>query len=87
MQIISPVDNLAEAKGLLEAGADELYGGYVPESWSRYRLLASLNQRTFATAQISSRDEIAEIIQLAQNKLIFGVRYRILHDLIRIHLV
>lgn len=67
MRIISPVDNQNEAKGLLEAGADELYGGYVPESWSRYRLLASLNQRTFPTAQISSRDEVAETINLAHD--------------------
>jgi putative protease len=67
MRIISPVDNLKEAKGLLEAGADELYGGYVPESWSRYRLLASLNQRTFPTAQIPNRDEVAETIKLAHD--------------------
>ena len=67
MRIISPVDNLAEARGLLEAGADELYGGYVPESWSRYRLLASLNQRTFASAQIPNKEQLAEIIKLVHD--------------------
>lgn len=65
MIIISPVDHLAEAEKLLEAGADELYGGYVPEQWREsYSLLASLNQRTFADAQIASEDDLAAIIRL-----------------------
>ncbi|BCR04737.1 hypothetical protein DESUT3_18060 [Desulfuromonas versatilis] len=66
MKVISPVDNLAEASLLLEAGADELYGGYVPAAWrERYSLLASLNQRTFAGAQIESFADLAQIIALA----------------------
>ncbi len=65
MRLLSPVDNLAETPGLLQAGADELYGGYVPPEWTeRYSLLASLNQRTFASAQIASEAELAEIIKL-----------------------
>jgi putative protease len=63
MNIISPVDNLAEVDALLDAGADELYGGYVPEFWQRhYSLLASVNQRTFAGAQIEGRDALSVII-------------------------
>lgn len=65
MRIISPVDNLAEAGPLLEAGADELYGGCLPAAWQDYRLAASLNQRTFAGAQIASEEELAEIVALA----------------------
>lgn len=64
MHIISPVDNLLEAGPLLEAGADELYGGCIPSEWSRYDLAASLNQRTFAAAQIASEAELAEIVAL-----------------------
>ena len=64
MRIISPVDNLAEAAMLLEAGADELYGGYLPAAWDSYALAASLNQRTFSGAQIASEQELAEIITL-----------------------
>lgn len=64
MRIISPVDHLAEAGPLLQAGADELYGGYIPAEWGRYRLAASLNQRTFAGAQIASEEELASIIRL-----------------------
>lgn len=66
MRIVSPVDHFGEAGPLLEAGADELYGGYVPAAWrERFSLLASPNQRTFAGAQIDSRDELAAIVALA----------------------
>ncbi len=64
MLIISPVDNLKEADLLLQAGADELYGGYIPAEWDNYSLAASLNQRTFSTAQIASEQELSEIISL-----------------------
>lgn len=65
MKIISPVDHLAEAESLLQAGADELYGGFVPAEWREdFNLLASLNQRTFAAAQITSEAELAGIIAL-----------------------
>jgi len=65
MRIISPVDHLAEADSLLQAGAHELYGGFVPPEWREsYNLLASLNQRTFDAAQIDTEAELAEIIRL-----------------------
>lgn len=65
MRIISPVDHLTETKSLLQAGADELYGGFVPPEWREgYNLLASLNQRTFDAAQIATEAELAEIIRL-----------------------
>lgn len=65
MRIISPIDNLEEAALLIEAGADELYGGYLPEAWNRYSLTASINQRTFAAAQIATEKDLSEIIALA----------------------
>ncbi len=64
MRIISPVDNLKETHLLLQAGADELYGGYIPIEWEHYSLAASLNQRTFSSAQIASEEELSEIISL-----------------------
>jgi putative protease len=65
MRIISPVDHLAEAESLIKAGADELYGGFVPPEWrGSYDLLASINQRTFAAAQIDTEAALAEIIRL-----------------------
>lgn len=63
MKIISPVDNAREAPGLLEAGANELYGGYVPTNWQRrFGLLASVNQRTFAGAQIDSYAGLCQVV-------------------------
>jgi putative protease len=65
MRVVSPIDNLAEAAALLEAGADELYGGLIPAEWQqRFDLVASLNQRTFAEAQIASWDDLAGILDL-----------------------
>lgn len=65
MRVVSPIDNLAEAAALLEAGADELYGGLIPAEWQqRFDLLASLNQRTFAEAQIASWVDLSAILQL-----------------------
>jgi len=68
MKIISPVDHLDEAAALLAAGATELYGGYLPPGWDAYRLLASINQRTFAGAQISSRAELAEVVRTVHER-------------------
>lgn len=65
MRVVSPIDNLAEAPSLLEAGADELYGGLIPAEWQqRFDLVASLNQRTFAEAQIASWADLSAILQL-----------------------
>lgn len=69
MRLISPIDNLAEAHALLEAGADELYGGCIPREWTqRHSLLASLNQRTFAGAQIESFEDLTEIVARAHDQ-------------------
>lgn len=67
MRIVSPVDNLAEALPLLAAGADELYGGYLPQGWEeRFSTFASLNQRTFAAAQLGSYEELAAVVALCR---------------------
>lgn len=69
MRIISPVDNLAEALPLLTGGADELYGGYLPQGWSeRFSNFASINQRTFAGAQLESAEELAAIVALCHEQ-------------------
>lgn len=63
MRIISPVDQLSEVEPLLDAGATELYGGFVPPEWSeRFSLYSSINQRTFDSAQISTVDEFGAIL-------------------------
>lgn len=68
MKLISPVDRLSEAQALLQAGAGELYGGYVPADWQqRFGLLASINQRTFTGAQIDSYQDLRQIVELCRN--------------------
>ncbi len=69
MKIISPVDHRDEAQGLLDAGADELYGGFVPPDWEvKFGMAASINQRTFAAAQIGSFEDLAAIVALAHER-------------------
>jgi putative protease len=69
MKLISPIDKKAETAALLDAGADELYGGYVPQLWQqRFGLLASINQRTFAGAQIESYDDLREIVACCSDR-------------------
>lgn len=66
LRVISPIDRPAEADQLLAAGADELYGGVVPEAWrKRFGLLGSVNQRTFAQAQIDGMEDLAIIVAKA----------------------
>ncbi len=63
MKLISPIDQLAEVVPLLDAGASELYGGYVPTEWSEnFSLYTSINQRTFAAAQINDLTELEAIL-------------------------
>jgi len=69
MRIISPVDQSNEAVALFEAGAHELYGGYVPTAWlERFGLLASINQRTFAGAQIDSYEGLCQVVKVCRER-------------------
>ena len=69
MKIISPVDNPTEAIKLIDAGANELYGGYVPSEWSeRFTLLTSINQRTFANAQLDNYEDLCAVVGLAHDR-------------------
>ncbi len=67
MKLISPIDHRSEVEPLLQAGADELYGGYIPAAWQqRFGLLASINQRTFAGAQIDSFTDLEQIVSVCR---------------------
>ena len=69
MKILSPIDKPEEVSALADAGADELYGGYVSPEWrNRYSLLASANHRYFANAQIAGKKELASIINGAHRR-------------------
>ena len=69
MKILSPIDKPEEVAALADAGADELYGGYISPEWrNRYSLLASANHRYFANAQIAGKKELASIINGAHRR-------------------
>ncbi|MHB8834617.1 MAG: U32 family peptidase [Candidatus Methylomirabilia bacterium] len=66
MRILCPVDSAAEAETLAGLGADELYGGYLPEPWAeRFALAAPPNRRTFAEAQIRNAGELRAVVAAA----------------------
>jgi U32 family peptidase len=64
---------LAEVRPLIDAGADELYGGFIPPDWDEaYAAVGSINKRTFAAAQFTTFDELAGAAELARD---MGVRF------------
>jgi len=68
MRILSPIDNLSEVGALVEAGADELYGGFVSPGWvKKYSLLGSANQRYFSSAQFATEDDLASAVKAAHD--------------------
>ncbi len=65
MKILAPIDRFYEAERLIQAGADELYGGFVPSSWAEtFTMAGSINKRSFQEAQFASRQELEETIEL-----------------------
>jgi len=66
MKILSPIDRADEVGPLSDAGADEFYGGYVPDAWrKKYSMLGSANHRYFPSAQIKDERELKTIIKSA----------------------
>lgn len=66
MRILCPVDSAGEAETLAGLGAEELYGGYLPQPWAeRFALAAPPNRRTFAEAQIDNEKELRAVVAAA----------------------
>lgn len=69
MKILAPIDRFEEAERLIQAGADEVYGGYVPPGWAEtYTITGSINKRTFQEAQFGTREELEETIKYMHRK-------------------
>jgi hypothetical protein len=69
MNIVSPVDSFNEAESLIGSGANELYGGYLPDFWiEKYGHVTSLNRRSFRAANIASLEELDRICELCWKK-------------------
>ncbi len=66
MLILSPVDRAAEVPALVDAGAEELYAGFVPPFWSEtFGPVVSCNRRSFVEANVPSLDELDAIVLAA----------------------
>lgn len=66
MLILSPVDRSSEVPELVEAGAEELYAGYVPPFWSEaFGPVVSCNRRSFDEANVGSFDDLGALVHAA----------------------
>ncbi|MEK6779536.1 MAG: U32 family peptidase, partial [Candidatus Deferrimicrobiota bacterium] len=66
MLILSPVDRAAEVPALVDAGAEELYAGFVPPFWSEtFGPVVPCNRRSFAEANVPSLEELDAIVLAA----------------------
>jgi putative protease len=66
MLILSPVDRASEVPELVEAGAEELYAGYVPPFWSdAFGPVVSCNRRSFDEANVGSFDDLVALVHAA----------------------
>lgn len=66
MKILSPFDSIDEVVPLLNAGADELYGGVIPDGWRSGAV--AVNRRSFADAQFGSEAEFGAAVGLAAER-------------------
>jgi len=65
--ILSPADRPEEVAPLAEAGAEELYAGFVPSFWSEtFGPVVTSNRRSYEAAQVRSDRDLDELILAAQ---------------------
>lgn len=64
MRILSPADRAAEAAELIDAGAEELYAGFVPPFWrERFGPVVSCNRRSYEEASLPSEEELDLLVR------------------------
>lgn len=69
MKITAPLRLPAEAGEIIDAGAKELYLGFVPTGWSRrYGFVGSPNRRYFKNSNIRYFSELKEAVRIAHSK-------------------
>lgn len=66
MLILSPVDRMDEVAALVDAGAGELYAGYVPPFWAEaFGPVVSCNRRTYEEANVATLEELEAVVHAA----------------------
>ncbi len=67
--ILAPVDTPDEVPCLIDAGAESLYCGFVPRRLMReYDQRGAINRRTFAAAQVASRENLERMAAAARGR-------------------
>lgn len=64
--ILSPVDSVGEVEVLIDAGADELYGGVIPDGWGSADV--PVNRRSFSDAQFPDESSFADAVKIASRR-------------------
>ena len=67
MRILAPVSHLNEIEAVIEAGADELYCGVLPEDWKAQYPSISISRRQEQAAHFKTFEELKEAIQIAHD--------------------
>lgn len=68
MKILAPINSLKDVKGVIDAGADEIFCGVLSHDWlQRYTNVASLNRREWKAANLSSFSELQKIVEIAHD--------------------
>lgn len=64
MKIVAPLNSLSELNPLIQAGADEIYFGYLDKRWTAKYEAFTGNRRENYTANITEENELTEIVYL-----------------------
>lgn len=67
MKVLAPVSHLSEIEAVIEAGADELYCGVLPEDWKVQYPTISISRRQEPSAHFQTFGELSKAIQIAHN--------------------
>ena len=66
VKVLSPIDSSCEVEALIDAGADELYGGLLPSGRSSDAV--PVNRRSFAGAQFPDSHDFAAAVAVAKGR-------------------
>lgn len=68
MKVLTPTNDIAEIKPLLKNGCDEFYIGVLTDEWrANYHDSASSNRREWASASLTSYDQLREVVKMAHD--------------------
>ncbi len=68
MKILAPVNSPKEVEKIIQAGADEIYCGVLPDNWKeKFTNIASSNRREWQAANLSNFCQLQEVVDIAHS--------------------